>query len=74
MTDARTKELHVKVEKELQESIITVADASSSPLYMQDSIQKAQPMASLVIPNKMYLLWDRKISLQKNWALIAANG
>ena len=65
MTEARTKELYVEVEKELQESIITVADASSSPLYMQDPIQKAQPVASLVIPNKMYLLWDRKISLQK---------
>lgn len=35
MTEARTKELYVEVEKELLESIITVADASSSPLYMQ---------------------------------------
>ena len=74
MTEAQTKELYVKVEKELQDSIIKVADGSSSPLYMQDLIQKAQPVASLVIPNKMYLLWDKKISLQKNWALIAANG
>lgn len=66
MTEAQTKELYVKVEKELQDSIIKVADGSSSPLYMQDLIQKAQPVASLVIPNKMYLLWDKKISLQKN--------
>lgn len=69
MIEARTKELYSEVEKELEESIITVTDASSSPLYLQKTIQKAQPVASLVIPNKMYLLWDRKISLQRKMGI-----
>lgn len=65
MAQVPTKKLCDELEKELQENVITIASANSSPLYTQRCIQKAQPVASLEIPNKLYLLWDRKISLQK---------
>ena len=53
--------------KQLHEEIslheISIADASSHPRY-RAMLQKA-PVASLQIPNKLFLLWSAKQSLQK---------
>ena len=68
-TAQNTKELQElaaeKLDKELQETIITVTDANNSHVYGRNSETHDQPIASLVIPNKLYLLWDKKKDLQR---------
>ena len=59
------KKIYEEVEDELKHMPITVAQASSNPVHHRGSILKSQPIASLVIPNKLYLLWDKKVTLQK---------
>lgn len=69
MAQAQAKKIYNELEKELREHVITLTSADRSPLHTQRRIQELQPVASLVIPNKLYLLWDRKISLQNKMGM-----
>ena len=59
------KKLYEELENELEETAITVASASTSHVCNRKSTTHARPIASLVIPNKLYLLWNRKADLQE---------
>ena len=58
-------QLYEELEKELQETIVTVTSAKSSHVHARNSGTHDQAIASLVIPNKLYLLWDKIMDLQK---------
>ena len=58
--------LYEELEKELQETIVAVTSANSSHVNARNSAgTHGQAIASLVIPNKLYLLWDKKMNLQR---------
>ena len=59
------RQLYEELDKELQETIITVTSANSSHVCARNSEIHDQPIASLVIPNKLYLLWNKKKDLQR---------
>jgi len=66
MPKKQDKELYKQLEKEIQELVVAVENASSSPLGSKATFSKCQQdryqaVTSLVIPNKLYLLWDKKI-------------
>ena len=65
MTAEKDRKLYEELEKELQEAIIAVTSANTSHVYARNSGTRDQPIASLVIPNKLYLLWDKKKDLQR---------
>jgi len=50
------------VNEEIQGLVIEVEDPSTHPSY---SARPDETVASLRIPNKLFLLWDKKISLQR---------
>jgi len=60
-------QLYEELEKELQETVVAVTSANSSHVYARKSAgTHDQAIASLVIPNKLYLLWDKKMNLQRH--------
>ena len=63
MSDPLRRQLK-EVDEEIKQLHITVEDPSSSTHYKEKKDQ--DPVASLVIPNRLYLLWDRRVCLQKN--------
>ena len=66
MTAEKDRKSYEQLEKELQDAIITVTSANTSHVYARSSgTRDQQPIASLVIPNKLYLLWDKKKDLQR---------
>jgi len=60
-----TKELEV-VEKELKDAVVTFEDPSYSNVCNRGTVQKSTPVASLLIPNKLYWLWKKKRDLLKS--------
>ena len=65
MTAEKDKKLYEQLEKERQEAIIKVTSANTSLVYARNSGTHDQLIASLGIPNKLYLLWDKKKDLQR---------
>ena len=63
MSDPLRRQLK-EVDEEIKQLHITVEDPSSSTHYKEKKDQ--DPVASLVIPNRLYLLWERRVCLQKN--------
>jgi len=59
------RQLYEELEEELEQTFITVASANSSHLCNRSSRTQDQPILSLAIPNKLYLLWGRKVELQR---------
>ena len=52
------------VDEEIRQLYITVEDPCSSTHFSE--MRKKKPVASLIVPNKRYLLWDRRVGLQKD--------
>jgi len=63
MAEERKLEL---IEKELNQVVVLFGDHRSSNVYNRDLVQESVPVASLVIPNKLYWLRKQKIDLLRS--------
>lgn len=59
------KKAYNELQKEIEEVVVAIETASNSHLSNKTFLSHNRAVASLVIPNKLYLLWDKKITLQK---------